>query len=219
MMNSLSINPGALDLATLRALWSSRVRLTLDPGTRAVVDAAAAAVQRVVEQGRLTYGINTGFGALARTRIDDARLGDLQRSLVRSHCTGTGPLLDDAVVRLVLALKIASLARGHSGVRVQLIDALVSLVGRDVIPCIPARGSVGASGDLAPLAHLAAVLIGEGSARVAGVTRTGGEALEAAGLAPLTLAPKEGLALLNGTQVSTALALAGLFAAERAFAC
>jgi histidine ammonia-lyase len=218
MMNSLSINPGALDLATLRALWSSRVRLTLDPGTRAVVDAAAAAVQRVVEQGRLTYGINTGFGALARTRIDDARLGDLQRSLVRSHCAGTGPLLDDAVVRLVLALKIASLARGHSGVRAEVIDALVSLLDHDVIPCIPARGSVGASGDLAPLAHLAAVLIGEGSARVAGVMRTGHEALEAAALAPLALAPKEGLALLNGTQVSTALGLAGLFAAERAFA-
>jgi histidine ammonia-lyase len=216
-MNTLSITPGSLDLAALRDLWSSPCRVTLDSRTRAGIDAAAHVVQRVVAEGRLTYGINTGFGALAHTRIDAARLAELQRALVLSHSAGTGPLLEDAVVRLVLALKVASLARGHSGVRAEVIDALVTLLDRGVTPCIPAQGSVGASGDLAPLAHLSAVLIGEGSARVDGATRTAAEALAAAGLSPLALAPKEGLALLNGTQVSTALALAALFAAERAF--
>jgi histidine ammonia-lyase len=217
-MNTLSVTPGALDLATLRALWSSPARVTLDPGTRAGIDAAADTVHRVVAEGRLTYGVNTGFGALARTRIDAARLSELQRALVLSHCAGTGTLLDDAVVRVVLALKVASLARGHSGVRGEVIDTLLSLLDRGVMPCIPAQGSVGASGDLAPLAHLSAVLIGEGSARVDGAMRSAVDALGTAGRSPLTLGPKEGLALLNGTQVSTALALAALFAAERIFA-
>ncbi|HEY1328768.1 MAG TPA: histidine ammonia-lyase [Casimicrobiaceae bacterium] len=217
-MKTIALAPGALDMATLRALWSAPAQLALDPHARAAIDAAAATVQRIADDERLTYGVNTGFGALARTRIDASRLGELQRALVRSHCAGTGPLLDEAVVRLVMVLKIASLSRGHSGVRSEVVDALVALVDRGVVPCIPARGSVGASGDLAPLAHLAAVLIGEGAAHVDGTLREGADALVPAGVAPLALAPKEGLALLNGTQVSTALALAGLFAAERAFA-
>ncbi|MEO8537392.1 MAG: histidine ammonia-lyase, partial [Betaproteobacteria bacterium] len=155
-------------------------------------------------------------GLLARTRIDDARLAELQRSLVLSHSAGTGPVLDDAVVRLVIALKAASLARGLSGVRWPIIQTLLDANNRGVVPCIPSQGSVGASGDLAPLAHLSAVLIGEGWARVGSRTLPGRDALAAVGLAPIELGPKEGLALLNGTQVSTALALAGLFAAERA---
>jgi histidine ammonia-lyase len=217
-MQSLVLTPGRLDVAALRALWARPARVTIDPACRGPVDAAAGTVRGVVAAGRLAYGINTGFGALARTTIDASRLGELQRSLVRSHCAGTGPLLDDAVVRLSLALKIASLGRGYSGVRMDVIDALVRLLDRGVLPCLPSQGSVGASGDLAPLAHLAAVLIGEGEARVDGDRCPGARALQAAGLSPLDLAPKEGLALLNGTQVSTALALAGLFAAERAFA-
>ena len=215
-MQTMMLAPGRIDLPQLRAIWAQPAALTLDPASTSDVAAAAATGDRVVASGRLVYGVNTGFGALARTTIDPARLGELQRALVRSHSAGTGPLLDDAVVRLVLALKIASLARGFSGVRVEVIDALLRLVRRGVMPCLPAQGSVGASGDLAPLAHLAAVLIGEGEARVDGHLCTGARALDAAGLAPLTLRPKEGLALLNGTQVSTALALSGLFAAERA---
>jgi histidine ammonia-lyase len=188
------------------------------PAARAKVDAAAATVSSIVAAHETVYGVNTGFGLLARTRIDDARLAELQRALVLSHSAGTGPLLDDVTVRLVIALKVASLARGHSGVRWAVIEALSELYNRGVVPCIPAQGSVGASGDLAPLAHLASVLIGEGSARIGERTVTGAEAFAAVGLEPLELAPKEGLALLNGTQVSTALALCALFATERAMA-
>jgi len=212
------LHPGTLTLAELRALWSAPAALGIDAGARAAVDAASKAVSDIVSTHRTVYGVNTGFGLLARTRIDDDRLAELQRALVLSHSAGTGPLLDDAVVRLVIALKVASLARGYSGVRAVVVDALVELHNRGVVPCIPAQGSVGASGDLAPLAHLAAVLIGEGSARVGTSVVAGREALASVGLTPLVLAPKEGLALLNGTQVSTALALAALFATERACA-
>jgi histidine ammonia-lyase len=218
MTSSLVLRPGALALADLRALWSAPMPLAADARAKPAVDAAAACVERLVASGATVYGVNTGFGLLARTRIDDARLADLQRALVLSHSAGTGALLDDAVVRVTLALKAASLSRGHSGVRWSVIEALVALANAGVLPCIPAQGSVGASGDLAPLAHLSAVLIGEGEAKVGGRVLPGREALAAAGLQPLVLRPKEGLALLNGTQVSTALALAGLFAAERAIA-
>jgi histidine ammonia-lyase len=214
----LDLRPGALTLDVLRTLWARPHRLRVDPEARAGVHAAAAAVSDVVAAHDTVYGINTGFGMLARTRIDDARLAELQRALVLSHSAGTGRSLDDATVRLVVALKIASLARGYSGVRWRVIEALEELHNRDVVPCIPAQGSVGASGDLAPLAHLAAVLIGEGTVRLDGRVVPAAQALAEAGLAPLQLAPKEGLALLNGTQVSTAIALAGLFAAERAMA-
>ena len=218
MTQTFVLRPGALALADLRALWSSPMPLALDPRARPAVDGAAACVNRLLASGATVYGVNTGFGLLARTRIDDERLAELQRALVLSHSAGTGPLLDDAVVRLTLALKAASLARGHSGVRWSVIEALVALANADALPCIPSQGSVGASGDLAPLAHLSAVLIGEGEAKVGGRIVPARAALAAAGLQPLVLRPKEGLALLNGTQVSTALGLAGLFAAERAMA-
>ena len=217
-MTSLHVTPGSVSLADLRRLWVNPLPLSIDGAARASVDAAAATVGDIVAEHRTVYGVNTGFGLLARTRIDDARLTELQRALVLSHSAGTGPLLDDAIVRLVVALKVASLGRGHSGVRWQVIETLVAMHDRGVVPCIPSQGSVGASGDLAPLAHLSAVLIGEGQARVRGRLLAGGDALRQAGLSPLELAPKEGLALLNGTQVSTALALGGLFAAERALA-
>ena len=217
-MNSLNLVPGRLELADLRRLWSESMALAVDAAAKPAVDAAAQAVDRVIASGRTVYGVNTGFGLLARTRIDDTRLAELQRALVLSHSAGTGALLDDAVVRLVIALKAASLARGHSGIRWSVIEALVALANAGIVPCIPAQGSVGASGDLAPLAHLSAVLIGEGEARVEGRVMPAGDALARSGLRPVALGPKEGLALLNGTQVSTALALAGLFAAERALA-
>ena len=218
MSDALLIRPAHLTLADLRRIWSGSDKLVLDSVAKPAVDAAAATVARVVAEGRTVYGVNTGFGLLARTRIDDDRLAELQRALVRSHSAGTGALLDAAVVRLVIALKAAALARGHSGIRWEAIELLLGIANAGIVPCIPGQGSVGASGDLAPLAHLSAVLIGEGEARIGTDVLPGARALAKAGLRPIDLAPKEGLALLNGTQVSTALALAGLFAAERAMA-
>jgi hypothetical protein len=178
------------------------------------MQAAQATVQRIVDEDQVVYGINTGFGKLASTKIAHDRLAELQRNLVLSHSVGTGDALPDGVVRLMLATKAVSLARGHSGIRPAIVDALLALANANVLPVIPAKGSVGASGDLAPLAHLACVLIGEGQAKVDGKVVSGAEAMRAVGLQPFVLGPKEGLALLNGTQVSTALALAGLFGAE-----
>ena len=217
-MTTLLLRPGHVALDAWRRIWTAPQDIAIDAAARPAVDAAAAAIVRVLAENRVVYGVNTGFGLLARTRIERARLAELQRALVLSHAAGTGPLLDDAVVRLSIALKIAALARGHSGVRFEVIETLARIQNAGVVPCIPAQGSVGASGDLAPLAHLSAVLIGEGSARFGGRILKGGDALAAAGIAPIVLGPKEGLALLNGTQVSTALALTGLFATERAMA-
>ena len=202
-------------MTQLRALWAAPAQIAINPAARAGVAAAAATVAQVLAQNQTIYGVNTGFGLLARTRIDAARLTEMQRALVRSHCAGTGPLLDAPVVRLILALKAASLACGYSGVRWEVVELLAAVANAGIVPCIPAQGSVGASGDLAPLAHMSAVLIGEGEAMVGERRLPGAQALESAGLAPIVLQPKEGLALLNGTQVSTALALAGLFATER----
>ena len=217
MTDTFLIEPGKLTLSQLRALWRRPMAVRLDAGSRGAIEASAATVERVVAQNDTVYGINTGFGLLAKTRIPADKLKELQRSLVLSHAAGTGPLLDDAVVRLILVLKAAGLALGFSGVRTLIVDALVALANAGVYPAIPAKGSVGASGDLAPLAHLSAVLIGVGEARVDGRMVPAIEGLARAGLQPIELAPKEGLALLNGTQVSTALALAGLFQAEDAF--
>jgi histidine ammonia-lyase len=215
---SVVLAPGELTLETLRRIWASPCSLSLAQSARPIVDASAATVARVLAHGDTVYGVNTGFGLLARTRIDDARLTELQRALVLSHSAGTGAWVDEATVRLVVALKAASLGRGYSGVRGEVIDALLAMSNAGIVACIPCQGSVGASGDLAPLAHLTSVLIGEGEALVGGRAMPGAAALAARGLAPVVLAPKEGLALLNGTQVSTALALHALFAAERAMA-
>ncbi|RMD64830.1 MAG: histidine ammonia-lyase [Alphaproteobacteria bacterium] len=212
------LTPGTLGLGDLRALWRNPRPVVLDPACGAAIDAAAATVADVVRQGKRVYGVNTGFGSLARTTIDDTRLGELQRRLVRSHSAGVGAPLPPRVVRLILLLKVNALARGHSGVRRRVIDALLALLNAEAIPVIPAKGSVGASGDLAPLAHLAGVLLGDGQVDLNGTRLPAGEALTRVGLAPLDLAAKEGIALLNGTQVSTALALDGLFAGLDAFA-
>ncbi len=213
-----TITPGNLALPDLRRWRQSTDPLRLDPAAAGVVAGSAAAVQRILARGHAVYGVNTGFGKLATTRIAPDRLRELQTSLVLSHSVGVGPALPAATVRLVAILKAASLARGHSGVRPEVIDALLAMVNRGVVPLIPAKGSVGASGDLAPLAHLSATLIGHGEAFLGGERMPSAEALRRAGLAPIQLEAKEGLALLNGTQVSTALALEGLFAAEDAFA-
>ena len=210
--------PGELTLESLEAFAASSEPATLDAAARKRLDAGAASVRRIVERGEPAYGINTGFGKLAHTHIAPDQLELLPRNLVLSHSVGVGPLLDDSTVRLILLLKVASLARGYSGVRSEVVDALLLLLASHVYPCIPCKGSVGASGDLAPLAHMSAVLLGLGEVRHEGRLMPAAEGLKVAGLQPLRLGPKEGLALLNGTQVSTALALQGLFAAENLYA-
>jgi histidine ammonia-lyase len=205
-------------LSDLRAVARQGAAVELDPAALPRIRGALATVEKIVGSGKPAYGINTGFGRLSQTRIPDNELEQLQLNIVLSHAAGTGPLLDDAAVRLILALKVASLAAGHSGVRPQLIELLLGLYRQGIYPCIPAKGSVGASGDLAPLAHLSLTLLGIGDVRVKGTVTSAKAALKKANLHPLKLAPKEGLALLNGTQVSTALALIGLFAAEDVFA-
>ena len=211
------LTPGAMTLAQLRRISRTTVPITLDPSANEAIDKGAAAIAAIVARGEPAYGINTGFGRLASTHIPRDQLELLQRNLVLSHAVGVGKPLSAPVVRLVIALKVASLARGHSGVRRQVIDALLALDRAGVLPIIPEKGSVGASGDLAPLAHLAAVLLGIGEVQHGAERLPAREGLARAGLAPLTLAAKEGLALLNGTQVSTALALHHLFDIEDLF--
>jgi histidine ammonia-lyase len=210
-----TLQPGALSLAELRAVWAAPATLSLAAGAGPVIEASAAAVRAIVAKGDPAYGINTGFGILARAHIPQEQLEKLQRNLILSHAVGTGEPLPDQVVRLILLMKIGSLARGFSGVRPVIVDTLVALYNAGIMPAIPAQGSVGASGDLAPLAHLTLALLGVGQVRVQGRLVDAPDALRGAGIAPVTLAAKEGLALINGTQVSTALALHGLFMAER----
>lgn len=212
------LTPGKVDLATLKSIYRGGVTLALDAASRHLIEQAHATVTDIVRSGKVTYGINTGFGKLAQTTIPAERLAELQRNLVLSHSVGLGELLPDDVVRLIVATKVISLARGHSGIRIELVDALIALFNAGIMPCIPEKGSVGASGDLAPLAHLSLMLLGEGEVRVAGKRLPATQGLALAGLQPFVLGPKEGLALLNGTQVSTALALRGLFEGENVFA-
>jgi histidine ammonia-lyase len=217
-MVELTLNPGEATLAELRQVYENPVQLNLPASTHADIESSVGCVNRILDEDRTTYGVNTGFGLLAQTRIPNDQLEELQRSLVLSHSTGVGEPIEDALVRLILMLKVNSLARGFSGIRREVIDALIALVNAEVYPRIPAKGSCGASGDLAPLAHMGAVLLGQGQAHYRGEWIEAERALEIAGLAPMTLAPKEGLALLNGTQVSTAYALRGLFEAEDLYA-
>lgn len=217
-MKTLNLTPGQLTLAQLRDIWSGPLNLSLSEEAHGAINASVACVETILAEGRTAYGINTGFGLLAQTRISTEDLENLQRSLVLSHAAGVGEPLDDAMARLIMVLKINSLSRGFSGILLSVIQALIALVNAGVTPWIPAKGSVGASGDLAPLAHMSLTLLGEGKARYRGEWLPARQALEQAGLAPLTLAAKEGLALLNGTQASTAFALRGLFEAEDLFA-
>jgi len=214
----LRIGRGDLDLAMLRRVYTDPVRIVLTREAVATVRRAASIVESYVTEERTAYGINTGFGLLAQTRIPREQLRQLQRNIVLSHAAGTGALLPDDVVRLIIVLKVASLAQGYSGIRLETLKALCALLEHGIYPCIPSQGSVGASGDLAPLAHLSAALIGVGDVRMGGRVLSATKALASVGLEPLELGPKEGLALLNGTQVSTALALAGLLQIENVFA-
>lgn len=210
-----TLHPGALTLADLRAAWAAHFPIALSGDAAAPIAASAALVNTIVDKGDPAYGINTGFGILAKAHIPNEQLEQLQRNLILSHAVGTGELIPDAVVRLILLTKIGSLARGYSGVRPLIIDTLVALYNAGIMPAIPCQGSVGASGDLAPLAHMTLAMIGVGPVRFNGRIMEAADALAAAGIEPVTLAAKEGLALINGTQVSTALALHGLFMTER----
>jgi histidine ammonia-lyase len=210
----LTLKPGSMTLAEIRRVARGNDSIVLADGWRKAVEQSLAAVGKRLAAGEPLYGINTGFGKLAKTRISTDELATLQLYLVRSHAAGVGAPLADSTVRLILVLKAASLARGFSGVRPLVIERLLQLVSAGIHPLVPGQGSVGASGDLAPLAHLSLALIGEGRVRVGGRELDSAQALKNARIEPLVLGPKEGLALLNGTQVSTALALEALFAAE-----
>ena len=210
----MKLTPGALDLDDLTAIRAGGGALEIDPAAGELVEASAAMVARAAAGAAPAYGINTGFGKLASKRISEADLATLQLNLIRSHCVGVGEPLAPAVVRLMLALKAASLARGYSGVRPVVIDTLIDVHNAGLVPYVPSQGSVGASGDLAPLAHMTLALMGEGEMLVDGRRVAAAPLLHEAGIAPLTLQAKEGLALINGTQTSTALALHAQLAFE-----
>lgn len=216
-MVPIALRPGALTLTDIRQTLAGPVAPQVATADLRASERAAATVAAVIASGRVAYGINTGFGLLASTRIPDHQVALLQRNLVLSHAVGTGGPLPDPVVRLILLLKVNSLLRGNSGVRAEVINALLTMITAEALPVVPAKGSVGASGDLAPLAHLVLPLLGEGEMSLRGQRVSGLAGMAAIGLEPLTLQAKEGLALLNGTQVSTAIALAGLLATERVF--
>ena len=211
----ITLTPGKVSLETLETIYRSDEPVKLDPKAKTGVEDAASHIQAAVDGGSPVYGVNTGFGKLASVQIAPEDTSTLQRNLILSHCCGVGDATEKPIVRLMMVLKLLSLGRGASGVRWEIIDLIENLIEKDIMPVIPAQGSVGASGDLAPLAHMAAALIGEGEADYDGKIMPAREALKLAGLKPVVLGAKEGLALINGTQFSTAYALAGLFEAWR----
>ncbi|PNU06698.1 histidine ammonia-lyase [Novosphingobium guangzhouense] len=215
-MNPVTLTPGNVPLADWRAIYRGAA-VSLDPACAPRVAQSAAAVSRILAKGAPVYGINTGFGKLASVRIGDEDLATLQRNIVLSHAAGTGAPSPVPVIRLMMALKLASLAQGASGVRPETVALLEAMLVKGLTPVVPSQGSVGASGDLAPLSHMAATMIGVGEIFYRDERLPAAEALGKAGLEPTELGPKEGLALLNGTQFSTANALAGLFEAELLF--
>ena len=212
---SITLYPAATDLKTLETVWRNGTPARLAPEARDLIEASAVQVRVAATGDEPVYGINTGFGKLATVRISPQDTETLQRNLILSHCCGVGDPLDVSTAQLMMTLKLLSLGRGASGVRWEVCALMEAMLDRGVTPLIPTQGSVGASGDLAPLAHMAAVMIGDGEAFFEEELLPGGSALERAGLSPLVLGPKEGLALINGTQFSTACALAALFDAVR----
>lgn len=217
-MIEIEIDDLPLTLGQLRDAWLNPVRIRLSDAARERVSASNATISQVLKAGDVVYGINTGFGLLANVHIGDDELEHLQENLIRSHAVGIGAPLPDAQVRLIMLMKVKALAEGFSGVRPRLVEALCDLLNNEIYPMIPRKGSVGASGDLAPLAHMSGALLGIGNVRVGGQEMTATQALRDAGLKPVRLRPKEGLALINGTQVSTAIALAAAFRTENVLA-
>jgi len=214
----LTIENQLVTLDVLRAAWQEPLSVSLGLNAKRRIAESNELIDDVVAGGDQVYGVNTGFGQLASVRISDDELAHLQANLVRSHAVGVGEDIDDEIVRIVMLMKVIALAEGFSGVRIELVELLCGMINHNIYPRIPSRGSVGASGDLAPLAHMAGALIGEGEVRVNGSLMSATDALDAAGLEPIQLAPKEGLALLNGTQVSTAFALSAVFRTENLLA-
>lgn len=214
-MTVLTLTPGAVTLADLEKIFREEASVRLDFACRPAIELAHARIAKAVAGTDAVYGVNTGFGKLASVKIDPKDTAVLQRNLILSHCCGVGPPIPRGHARLLMALKLFSLGRGASGVRLEIVDLIEAMLEKGVTPVIPAQGSVGASGDLAPLAHMAAAMMGHGQAEYDGTVMSGDKALAAAGLMPVELGPKEGLALINGTQFSTAFALAGLFGAWR----
>jgi histidine ammonia-lyase len=214
-MTVLTLTPGAVTLADLEKIFREEASVRLDPACRPAIELAHARIAKAVAGTDAVYGVNTGFGKLASVKIEAKDTAALQRNLILSHCCGVGPAIPRGHARLLMALKLLSLGRGASGVRLEIVDLIEAMLDKGVTPVIPAQGSVGASGDLAPLAHMAAAMMGHGEAEFGGKVMPGDKALAAAGLTPVELGPKEGLALINGTQFSTAFALAGLFGAWR----
>ncbi|MEP4037841.1 histidine ammonia-lyase [Pseudophaeobacter sp.] len=215
-MTTLTLTPGNVSLAELERVFREECAVRLDASCRPAVEEAHSRIEAAANGEAAVYGVNTGFGKLASVKIASEDTATLQRNLILSHCCGVGPAIPRAHARLMMVLKLLSLGRGASGVRLQVIDLLEAMLEAGVTPVIPAQGSVGASGDLAPLSHMAAVMMGEAEAEFGGAVMPGGDALKAAGLTPIELGPKEGLALINGTQFSTAFGLAGLFGAWQA---
>jgi histidine ammonia-lyase len=213
---TITIGAGPLTLEHFASALAGPISVTINDRARSLIERSAATVAKLLTKGDPIYGVNTGFGKLAKQRIAAKDLAQLQLNIVRSHAAGVGAPLPEGIVRLVLLLKLNALSQGASGISLVTLERLAALINADVLPVVPCQGSVGASGDLAPLAHMSLVLIGEGEATAKGKRVSGAEALAMAGTTPAVLCPKEGLALLNGTQVSTALAIAGLLAAERA---
>ena len=214
---NIKINNRPFKLEELRAIYKNNFSVTLSAEVEEDIKKSADYIHAVSEDEKSIYGINTGFGVLANVKIDKDNLRKLQKNLVLSHAVGVGDFLSKAIVKLVVLLKIKTLAKGLSGSSLELVHSLCNLINLDVTPCIPAKGSVGASGDLAPLAHLAQVLIGEGYAELSGEIMPAKDALDKGGMKPFELGPKEGLALLNGTQVSTAIAMSSYFDTENLF--
>lgn len=212
------LTPGKLSLNNICTLLNNSSQIQLNPQAYANIDKSYQIVRKKIENNEIVYGVNTGFGLLANTKIAKEDLQNLQERIVLSHATGVGKYLDTKTVRLILLLKINSLAIGYSGVSKKLIDTLINIYNAEIYPQIPEQGSVGASGDLAPLAHMALCLLGEGNVQYQGKIISAKKALQTAGITPITLQEKEGLALLNGTQVSTAIAIIGLLKAQRNFA-
>ena len=217
-MKKLTIKPGTLTLAELRSVATKHIPIALDKSAYKKIEASRKTVEDIIARGETVYSINTGFGELAKVRIHSSQFEKLQRNIILSHAAGVGRFFDDEIVRLILLLKINALAQGYSGCRAEVIDFLIMLYNKGIYPCIPEKGSVGASGDLAPLAHMSLPLLGVGQVRINDKIWETAAYFKKMRIKPLKLAPKEGLALLNGTQVSTALALTGLFVAEECFA-
>ncbi|SFO18004.1 histidine ammonia-lyase [Roseovarius lutimaris] len=215
-MTTLTLTPGAVTLDDLAEIFWNEASVRLDPACHPAIELAHSRIAKAVAGTDAVYGVNTGFGKLASVKIESKDTAALQRNLILSHCCGVGPAISRRHARLLMALKLLSLGRGASGVRLEIVSLIEAMLDKGVTPVIPAQGSVGASGDLAPLAHMAAAMMGHGEAEFDGQVMSGDKALKAAGLTPVELGPKEGLALINGTQFSTAFALAGLFGAWRA---